>query len=503
VLVLVTCACAGGCSTYLHDDALQAKTDALVSNYSGAKLADAVNAIATAQQARDDAAIKVATTRASAERDARLAGLMLGTGDRTSLALLADYVQSRKIELAGQFRIDPAISYSRKLDARVMQRATLASLQAEAAHLSASYSALGGKGFSDCDTFRAPVDPRPDVKILADRLTLLCLDVNKAQSGVRQADADLTVPGGQIGLAHQWAKETLALINRERDNEAIATKSLNDAKRQVDAAAADASPDAGARFVAALGDLGKTLGEVDEAAGLFGAKSPGAALASVKFRNTNLCDLISAEAGTSCDGGTPTANAKQVTAGIANVITGAQDAMAPPAPGTMSLMLAYQNTVGNLARTRLDALQLRLALLDDEETHLLIELGQLQIVEKEIDTARKAGAPDACLNAGFADALTQHEADCPPAYRRAVARALVALTASLSRGKAVASIDQLKVAQLDYRVNLQLAQQVASARTSALTTAINEIGAYGQGGLKADTVAQFLQAFGIAAIAAK
>jgi hypothetical protein len=68
-------------------------------------------------------------------------------------------------------------------------------------------------------------------------------------------------------------------------------------------------------------------------------------------------------------------------------------------------------------------------------------------------------------------------------------------------GRTAARFADRRVTQLIGWQNLRASQEAAVARSNIQLIALKELAAYGQGGIKPETIAAFLQAFGIAAIA--
>jgi len=94
-----------------------------------------------------------------------------------------------------------------------------------------------------------------------------------------------------------------------------------------------------------------------------------------------------------------------------------------------------------------------------------------------------------------------HAKSCSARDKDKVAEALTAYNLSWVRGRTGARICETRISQLNTTQALQVAQANATARDAVITTALTEIDTFGQGGVSAQTIASFLQAAGIAAVA--
>ncbi len=519
-LAVMACAFFGGCGTYLHDDALQKKTDNVVSTYKSADIKDALASSVAAQNALASATVQNVIASENAARDALLAPLLLQqAGRKTSIEVLEQYISDRVIGLTGASEVSAAAASDATADVlknsgylKVLT-ADLLIFQMYVASRAAEYSAAGGKGSTACP-FTPPAGLTGDILEIATQLDLACQNVARKESTISKLGNGSARYRGEIAVAASAAAVLDAQASAAEAAEKAQADALDAKKKAVLAAAASAASEGAASapiaasmpsLTDALRDLGDTLTTADQLAGAFGIKQPGTALANVKFRKTSLCDVIAAEAGKSCAGDKPDPVARQVTAAIGNISAGLAALNDPPDPGVTSVALAYQNAVGNVAETQIALIKQQAALRLDERDHLVLELGYLLDAHSRLNDARTSKPPPsaACLNAGFGRALTDRSAGCSPQYQEAVAKALVAVNQSFSNGLSVARVDLVKASNVAFSQRLQGTQQVANARATVIEIVINEIGAYGQGGVQPSTIAAFLQAFGIIAIAAK
>jgi hypothetical protein len=145
----------------------------------------------------------------------------------------------------------------------------------------------------------------------------------------------------------------------------------------------------------------------------------------------------------------------------------------------------------------LDALYQQQKLLQHQQDSLIRELELLAVAKDASQTAKsKSGV---CNPLGFAEMFPN--ANCASSARVAAARALSAYNFSWASGRTAAMLDEQKITQGITWQQLRLAQESAIARVNIETIALTEIAAFGQGGIKPETIAAFLQAIAAAAIA--
>jgi len=79
---------------------------------------------------------------------------------------------------------------------------------------------------------------------------------------------------------------------------------------------------------------------------------------------------------------------------------------------------------------------------------------------------------------------------------------LVAYNLSWASGRTAARLDDRRLTQQITWQQLRSAQEITIARVNIQTLALGEIAAFGQGGVKPETIAAFLQALSVGAVAA-
>jgi len=282
------------------------------------------------------------------------------------------------------------------------------------------------------------------------------------------------------------------------------------------------------------------VAKVDNVVGALGASNykPSAALAAIQFRKTNLCDVIAASAGRTCTSGEvvakPTPAAAALNQSIVGLLSGVEKVTSldsPPSTAVLSIALAYQTSLEAGAQASLNAMQQRLSFLQHEQAAAVLEVDFLleardlltrnetmlrsAVCRPHLAKAPKAASVESAdkrasaakgLNPdgeGATEVVTLGDVltvkDC--GARKAVADALTGYMYSWTRGQTAERIDDTKLSQLMVMLNLQITQANAIARDTVITNALTELDAFGQGGVDAKTIAAFLQALGIVAVA--
>jgi len=137
--------------------------------------------------------------------------------------------------------------------------------------------------------------------------------------------------------------------------------------------------------------------------------------------------------------------------------------------------------------------------LQNQQASLLRELELLAVAKGAAADAKNGLSSGSCMATGFGGIFPN--SNCPAATRAAAARALTAYNLSWASGRTSARLDDRKISQLITWRRLRASQEAAVARANVQTIALTELDAYGQGGIKPETIAAFLQALGVAAIA--
>jgi hypothetical protein len=494
-----------GCGIYLHDEGLQKQTDALLVTYKTADVAAALKAALNAQLELDKAELQAIADNETAERERAVADLIASYplyGSGPAIERLKERVGDRIHSLAGTAEMEPDVWVGME-EKRISNRTLLDSLRRTLSSFQRRYAAAGGTNFSSCDTFGGEEGVAPDLQAAARQLKQQCGLVEDAlrpnPAGQEKAALETVfAANGDIQTVHEArgrATERLKEATRARDE---ALKALRQAQQDLKSATknqtvidADGTKSLEA-LVAQLQQLENLFGSPDASAAL------GKALAAIQFRKGNLQDVLAASTG-----GDSSSSGSEVPRAIAGIIAGVitiADAGNAPSVPALSIALAYQDGLEKAALARLDVLTRTKALLEDQQDSLLRELELLAVARRAIVEVGEGLSSGACTPRGFA-AVFQN-ANCAAAARVAGARALTAYHLSWASGRTAARLDDRKITQLITWQRLRTSQEAAVARSNIQLIALNEIAAYGQGGIKAETIAAFLQAFGIAAIAA-
>jgi hypothetical protein len=317
-------------------------------------------------------------------------------------------------------------------------------------------------------------------------------------SSVQTALEAVFASTGEINAVHAALKNSIAEVKVVTEARDKALKDLRAAQKELkDATKDDTSIDT--QVTEKLDGLKNKLDEIDRLAGaLTGSDaSLGNALAAIQFRKTNLRDVLAASTGQTATGAA--SDAKRAIVGVVvGVIKVAKDDDAPSVPA-LSIALAYQDGLEKASNARLDTLTQRKELLENQENALLRELELLVTARKAIVDAGNDLSSGSCMPRGFVEVF--QTAGCPAVARAMGARALTAYYLSWALGRTAARFADRRVTQLIGWQNLRASQEAAVARSNIQLIALKELAAYGQGGIKPETIAAFLQAFGIAAIA--
>jgi hypothetical protein len=493
-----------GCAVYLHDDRLQKQTTAALEAYKAAKVPDSIKAVIAAQGAFDQRMLDSVIAEDAALRDQDVAQL-LANGNAKALQ---DQITDRLTELGGPgFNFVPN-DWRGGLAARDLSRVSVEGQTRVVGVLARRYKEAGGTNYESCDEpFGLPAGASPALTAAHTRLALACsIGATFAKTARERADkVKSRVCSARDGSLLNVSCTELELADTAIAADEAAAKSVTEAmkaaRRKVDEATRNLPVDE--RVTQALTDFNDDLAKADRIAGALGSDQfkPGAALAAIEFRKTNLCDVLAASANASCDKETdPSQAAKDINKAIVGVIAGFAKITgyaSVPDTDALSIALAYQTGRQKAVQASLSGLKSRRALLEGVQNAAIREVEYLLQAQVALDGAKTDLAGKACAVTGFA-ALMKNK-DCKAG--NAVAQALTAYGLSWAEGRTASRVAQTRITELITMTNLRVAQANAEARDAVLTTALAELDAFGQGGVSPQTIAEFLQAIGIAAIA--
>lgn len=500
-----------GCGVYLHDDNLQKQTDTVLSTYKSADIVGAMKSALDAQAQLDKTELQSVADEGSADRERAVADLIspypaprVPPELQFAINRLNFRVNDRITDLVGNESLNPKDWTD--LHEKIVGTTSLANdLQRQLIAQQLAYVAAGGTNFTSCSSFSGPDGlPAEALQSAARHLKSQCDLVTSANQSLGRLQTplnDVFKANGEIALVHTQLGAIDAQITAQTKSKTDALKKLQDAQQLVKNATKD--PNATTTDVSnQLKNLAAVLKGVDSASGLLGDKtfSPGTALAAIQFRTTNLRDVLAASG--SSNGSTTGSPASDTNRAIVGVIAGliqVSDTSNPPSVPALSVALAYQDGLEKAVQAQLDALTQKKSLLQDEQDSLLRELEFLAVAKIAGQTATRPLTSKSCKPLGFADVFPN--AYCTSAGRAAAARALVAYNLSWASGRTAAQLDDRRVTQQITWERLRSAQEAAIARVNIQTIALTEVDAFGQGGIKPETIAAFIQAIAVTAIA--
>ncbi len=476
-----------GCSRikqiYIHSDTLEKQTDTALKTYKDADIVGAMKSALAAQAQIDKAELQSVADKESADRDRAVANLISPYQKPGDYAInrLNSRVDDRITELVGK-DFNPQ-KFLQIYESNASGATLVKQEQGQLITYQRSYITAGGTNFTSCDSLitrmkaegfepgsedgskaslawligdRSSLTSDATLLNIAKRLSNQCTRINRVKEQVQPPYINYVLgTTGEINNVH----EQLDAIKKLIDNK---TTAKNDALNKLQAALkAD-------KNAATATEVKNKCKYVDDK---LNNVQPGALLAAIQFRkaNANLSDISTASS---------TKSAGCSTEG---------------SPAVLSVKRAFQDGLEKIAQADFEGLKQKQSLLQDEQDSLLRELNFLAV-------ARVAGQEaKSCKPLGFANMLS--DAHCTSAGRSPAARALVAYNLSWASGRTAAQLDDRRYTQQITFGRLRHAQEVAITWMNIQTIALTEVDAFGQGGIKPETIAAFFQAAGVAAIA--
>lgn len=507
----IFCAClvsAAGCNAYLHDDGLQTQTNTITEGFKAAAVPDALNGLITHQIQENAANVQAVIDRETALRESALAVLLAGPASAPPDGRFKATIDAFNATLDARAKTLAADSLSGLGPAAyanfVRVQAEVLAADSHLAALAQAYANAGGKDFKECNSFSVPGDAAGDQKTLGDNLSSYCqTDWQGSHRSLDDFNTRFHVTTGRLADAAASLAQTVAAIDAEKKAEDEQSKKLKDWQEAIDKKAASSLT--GADLTADIKQLHTAIGAIDNGlrfangSSLLDGESLGTALASVKFKTANLCDLVAAPSGTSCTGEPANPNAAATMAAITGLLN---DLNARPDPSAAALQLVAAQGEGALLSRQLGYLKQRLAIQQDEVDKLRGEFVYLAAARKALNAHSKQWTAD-CAALSFEQLMTSAN-KCPADVRVDVALALVDYNYAWGFYPVAATVDfyqvsgQIRLAQIDTEI------AAGNIRVQIAQSLLNTMQSYGQGGVKPETIAAFIQALGIpAAIAAK
>lgn len=492
----------GGCQVYLHDDALQKQTASAVTAYKEADVPGAMKATIAAQEKFNEQMLSTIVAEDAAARDREIAK-QLESGDGAALRTL---IEGRLKELGVLVQPSQEKDWTDRLVALDLLRTQHAGNTRIVNLMARLYRDAGGTEFKKCDQDWKRPASGDDAKLVAAAGALeqacgaLLPIAKKLDEHIKDFDQRVckSNPGSMLADACQQIEDADKSIAADEEDAETAKRNLETAKKAL--ASEIEAGTTGDRIKEKLEAFKAELDRVDQLVAELGVSNfkPSAALAAIEFRETNLCDVLLAGVGTSCSGGKVDANAKKINESVIGLISGLSQVVGPP-PKTdaLSIALTYQSGLQGAVQASLEGRRAQRVLLQTWQNALVQEVEYLVQARSQIDN------PDAKL---IKTACSENTLSAAPRARNchnrvALANALTAYNLSWADGRTAARIAYTRITMRITLTNLRVAQATAASRDSMLTTALAGLDAFGQGGVSTQTIAELLQALGIAAVA--
>ena len=492
----------GGCQVYLHDEALQKQTAAAVAAYKEADVPGAMKAAIAAQEKFDAQMLESIVAEDAAARDKELAEL-LDSGD---VEKLEGAIATRLAEIGGPRARFIHEEWQDGLLTLDLLRSQLASNARVVNLVARIYRDAGGKGFTECKEHMQLHAPGESAALAAAALDLqsacdawmpIAKSLEKNLFDFEQRvcrinrNSLLAESCLQIEAADQWIKADKAAAKSTKE-------ALEKTRQELATEIAAGTPEE--RLTAKIEAFKAELDRADLLVADLRAPQfkPSAALAAIEFRETNLCDVLLAGLGTSCSGGKVDENARKTNEAVIGLIAGLSKVTGPP-PRTdaLSVALSYQSGLQRAAQASLDGQQAQRALLQIWQNALVQEVEYLLQSRSALADGKAGLATAACKATGLSAVLRTK--GCPG--RAALSNALTAYNLSWAVGRTAARAANARITMSITMTHLRIAQATAASRDEMVTTALAGLDAFGQGGVTTQTIAELLQALGIAAIA--
>ncbi len=491
-----------GCQAYLHDEVLQKRTAEAVAAYKEADVPGAMKATIAAQEKFDEQMLNSIVAEDAAARDREIA-MLLESGNRAALWALID---ARLNELGVLIPPLDEKDWTDRLVALELLRTQHAGNTRILNLMARMYRDAGGKAFTKCQQDLQLHAPREDAKLVAaaDALKQSCdawlpiaemLDMHIKDFDQRVCKSN---PGSMLAETCQKIEVVDMRIAADED-EAVTTKEGLEKAKEALAKEMEAGTSE-ERISEKLEEFKAVLGRADQLVADLGVTDfkPSAALAAIEFRETNLCDVLLAGVGSSCSGGKLNEKAKQINESVIGLISGLSKVVGPP-PKTdaLSIALTYQSGLQGAVQASLEGRRAQRALLQAWQNALVQEVEYLVQARRQLDN------PDARI---ITDACSENTLSAAPRAKNckervSLANALTAYNLSWADGRTAARIANTRITMRITMTDLRVALAAAASRDSMLTTALTGLDAFGQGGVTTQTIAELLEALGVAAIA--
>ncbi len=487
-------------SIYLHDTKTEELTQTTKDDLGQIKVSDyfADERLQLANfAAREDQAVAAYMI---ASRDRQFSRLVrdsvLGDNRQTPVERLVQLVRGRFEEIIGR---EPNAKLLQELEGYPAQFA----LAREGIEVNTAFYRQALKSFladrdkddsrpTDCESFPKSADvlsTAPAADIAYARLAEACADIRKTIADSNSIRQTLSPdPGSALARVIGNADTARAAIVAEEANAAGIRKLLSDIQN------APATPSAQSQLSDKIAELRKLL---EGAKGI--AKLAGAEGISDSLERVLAADLEAGSKNASGDGSTDAALTQEATAvlKLSDALAQASDAFAkePRIKRVNSVLIALieQRQKLDLAKLEISQQNDLLRIYEGEELALVQELAQLSITKRVADSHLR-GTPVSGDGGGFAAVPPGPGAPGP-----AVGLALASYSASWNQGQIPYWVLQFKEIQVMRAYHVESAAKTAQNWQSLLAPAIEELVAYGKGGIHPEEIARLITNLGLIA----
>ncbi|WP_143060085.1 hypothetical protein [Burkholderia contaminans] len=375
------------------------------------------------------------------------------------------------------------------------------------------YKKSGRTDFTSCQAFKDPHEP---ANTPAERMFHVCRTYMRFNNIPRPID-DVLNDVDAKGVTGRIPDVKTALANRKSDLEGLQQAEIK-MKGELDAEQKDlASAKPGEDEVEkGLQKVLDTLTAADTGAATLNHPeyAPGAKLAAIKFRNTNLNAALHATVpATAPASGASAANAAQEAGdsggqpdlAIASIISGATTLagghIGPPAPSSLLDLQAKMLAGHQVAiQGQIDAVKAEVVELDNQLHAYVTEFVLLNAASNALDDALGALAHSACRATNLGEML---ELRACAAARVPLSEALTLYDRAWIEGRAPGNASEIRLAQLDHFERQSSAAANFDARVAVDTEALSALASAGKSGIAPETIASFIQALATVVIAAR
>jgi len=533
-----------GCGLFFHDDGVEQQTSKALSTFQSSGL-PSLGANKLSDQAKLDAAearANIALNQSMRRYDlARLLGdsryiaakctALKGRGGECTLLVFRDEIDQRRDALAlnavhtyanWQLLLFTGTAVGSPTGSPPNPDNAIAKSEIESYNAAVQdYKVSGRSDFTSCQTFKDPHEPD---NTPAENLFGECKNYLKVMNLKRPVDDVLSIVSAN-GVSGRIPEVNAALEDRQNELEGLQQSEVKTASQLKDAQAKLASAKASGNSQAVqngVQDILKILDAADSGAATTGHPeyAPGAQLAAIKFRNTNLNAALHATvaaAAAPSSGAAPASDASAAGQGagggsthndlaIASIISGVtvlaeSGGIGPPPPSSI-LDLQAKTLAGLQAAVQgqIDAVKGSVAELENQRQAYVTEFVLLDAASNALDDAQKSLAHTRCRATNVGEML---ESRSCTAARVSLSEALTLYDRAWIEGRIPGGVSDIRETQYG-RIEQQSVQAATlDARVAVDTEALTALAGAGKSGIESATIASFIQALATVVIAAR